>query len=375
MVKNKPFFRALFTADLHMSNNLPYSKHVSEGVSDRLIDQGNLINRILNDATNYNCDAIFILGDVFDQSRVDAITLTETIRWLSNTPVDMYILPGNHDGINTRGERFIVEAFDVIPRIHYIGLDSMVGLDPLELADGLMFFPIPFMPIDKTIDVLKNILDKRNKCKSNVLLMHNSVVGCKYGNWKCEDGFGIKKNILSQFDYVLSGHFHTSQKIGKNGMYLGSPLHFRYDDCGRKSGYWIIEWDRNGKIKKKFIDGRCPKFHLIELDEWVDDLDINKNDYVKIDITCTSSELPSKKNIAQDIVNKLLENGVNAKWSHTPVYHHNKRITTDFENNVDSMNEIINKYLDSVDVNISGLNVQDLKNVGIDILESAKSNV
>ena len=110
-------YTTLHVADIHMSNSLPYAKHLRDGVTDRLSEQEKLIYHIFDSAKKYKCKAIIIHGDLFDRSRVDAITLTTTVKSLAKTPVPIIIVPGNHDGINTRGERFTVEALSEIHKL------------------------------------------------------------------------------------------------------------------------------------------------------------------------------------------------------------------------------------------------------------------
>src|ERR1041384_6049884 len=118
----KPF-RALFIPDIHMSNHLPQAVLAEDGVTDRLEDQVALWDRVKQTTVEWEVDAVFVLGDLFDKSLVDAVTLTVTVDCIVSVPVDIYILPGNHDAVSTEGGRFTVEAFAKMKcgHVRYLG--------------------------------------------------------------------------------------------------------------------------------------------------------------------------------------------------------------------------------------------------------------
>lgn len=377
--RESDLYKALYVADLHMSNNLPHSKKCEDGVSDRLKDQRDLLYRIFEAAKTYKCRDIFILGDLFDHSRVDAITLTTTVRTLSKTPIPIHIVPGNHDGVNTRGERFTVEALSEVPNIHYMDTYSTFIPEP-----WIHFWPLEFAPLDRTREILSRI--GLNKSIVNVLLMHNSIAGCTHVGWKCEEGLGLDPNeATDRFDHVLSGHFHTPQEFGNSGRYLGAPLHLRYDDVGRQAGFWIIDFYKDGSREETFFDGMAPRFHVLDIGdkvsykEFISSMTINservrKGDFVRLSITCTNARLVKKKPSLELIVSKLQDAGIRASWFHDPVYHHTRRIVSKSKDtDVVPIKEMISSYVDAVEVDTRGLDVNQLKIIGQEIFQAVES--
>lgn len=368
--KYKPY-RALFTADIHMSNNLPYAKHETNGVTDRLLDQQIVINGIFDKAKKTGCQSIFMLGDIFDRSRVDAITLTTTVQTLSQSPVDLYIVPGNHDGVNTRGERFTVEALSEIPNIHYM----KTGI-PFRPVPWLLFWPLEFATLDKTQQELSRI--RTNKNNTNVLLMHNAIVGCTHAGWECKDGFGIdRKKLFSKFDYVLSGHFHHTQKIGKKGRYVGSPFPLHYGEMGLTGVYWIYDFG-DKSFKEYCFPSFAPRFFLFDYDEFSlktvlkdkSKNSIGKYDYIRINVSCTHAEFIAKKHNIERIIEKLKKKGMKrVSYVHEPVYHHAKRISKDNKGSV-SIDSMIDEYVDVIEKDINNINPEELKVTGREIFES-----
>lgn len=359
-------FRSLHISDIHMSNNLPYAVVGESGVTDRLRDQEALWYRVFDTARRRKVEAIFVQGDLFDQRRVDAITLTTTVRTLAKTPVPMYIIPGNHDGVNTRGERFTVEALSEVPNLFY-----METGDAFQPRPWLSFFPLEFAPLDKTREILAAA--KLQSGATNVLLMHNSVVGCTHVGWKCEDGHGLSADeVTGRFDHVLSGHFHDPQEFGSNGLYLGAPLHLKADDAGREAGYWVMDWFHSGGRKDHFIPGGAPSFHSVDWGEQEYVGPFEANDFVRVRLSCTYSEMVKLKPAVVEYVEALKGVGVRASWFHDPVYQHSNRIVAERGSKIVSVRKQIANYVSAVDVDTTGLDEKKLRGIGLEIYDSVE---
>lgn len=360
-------YRSLHISDIHMSNSLPHAKQVNwRGVTDRLADQLALWDRVYRVAERAQCEAIYIGGDLFDHSRVDAITLTETFRALSKSPVPVFIIPGNHDGVNTRGERFTVEALSEIRGCTYMTTGELYCPRP-----WLTFWPLEFSPIERTREALKAM---KLGGGVNVLLMHNSIVGCTHGGWTCEEGQGLEASELTtKFDHVISGHFHDPQLFGKNGRYLGAPMHHRYDDIGRKAGFWVMEFRESGKRKEAFVDGGAPRFHVIDYpaDKL---LKARVGDYIRVRVRCTHAELVNLQSAVDRFVAKLCENGARASWVHDPVYHHTARLPVDESGAVEVLTprKMVSSYVETVEVDTHGLDRKALRRMGREIFAAVE---
>jgi DNA repair exonuclease SbcCD nuclease subunit len=362
-------YRSLHISDIHMSNSLPHARQTDRrGVTDRLADQLALWARVFRTAERARCEEIFIQGDLFDHSRTDAITLTETFRALGKSPVPVSIVPGNHDGVNTRGERFTVEALSEIKGCRYMETGEMYS--PRE---WLTFWPLEFSPLERTRAALKLFELKRDV--TNVLLMHNSIVGCTHSGWTCEDGMGLDAaELTDHFDHVLSGHFHDPQLFGRNGRYLGAPMHHRYDDVGRPAGFWVMEFRKSGVRKEVFVDGGCPRFHVVRFEARDEELKARPGDYVRVVVRCTHTKLVKRQVAAARYVDALTARGLRASWVHEPVYHHVSRLPTTKSGAVEVLTprKMVPSYVDAVEVDTSGLDAKALKGLGRDIFTAVE---
>lgn len=366
-------FRGLYISDIHCSNRLPLAKPTANGLTDRLEDQMRLLKNVAIDAGKYDVDAVFILGDIFDQSRVDGVTLTETasgVRDISKVK-PTYILPGNHDAVSVKGGRFTVEAFGAfdVGVIQYL-TDREKGWSPGP--SWLRFWPVEYAPIPDTQVKLNEIRERiaRGRRKHEVALLHNSILGCGHEGWICDDGL-TPEEACDGFSFTIAGHFHTPQDFGDgNGMYCGSPLHFRFDDRDRKAGYWIIDFEEDGSVSRRFINSHMPRFHLAKWPEMP--RRVAAFDYVRFEVEATHAEWTSLKPKVEAIVKEFCDKGARADYKHKPLYHHVKRIKKGELTSKLSPADLVDGYVDELAVDTSGLDKRKLKELGRRALEEAK---
>ncbi len=367
-------FRGLFISDIHCSNRLPLAKPTTNGMTDRLEDQMKLLDEVALNAHKYECDAVFILGDLLDQSRVDAVTLTETankVRRISKIACT-YILGGNHDAVSVKGGRFTVEAFGAfdVGVIQYL-TDRKEGWSPGP--DWLRFWPVEYAPIPDTQAMLASIRDRiiDSPRKHEIGLLHNSILGCGHEGWVCDDGL-TPEEACGSFTYTIAGHFHTPQLFGGGrGMYCGSPLHFRFDDRDRKAGYWIIDFEKDGGLKRRFIDPHLPKFHIAKWPEMP--RRVSAGDYVRFEVEATHAEWLTIKPKVQEEVRYLCDKGARADYKHKPLYHHIKRIKKGELSSKISPVDLVDGYVDELAVDTTGLDKKKLKELGRRALEEARN--
>lgn len=369
-------------ADMHMSNKLSYAQPGAndQGITDRLQDQMNVWKRMYNVAKDRNVDAIFVLGDLFDRSLVDAITLTCATEVIMNSPAPMLLLPGNHDANSIKGGRFTVEAFGQVGKTRYNDPIDVIGFEGAERSypvsgSNVVFWSIGFCPLEETRATLARFKTTMDSNEFNVLLLHNSILGAEHLGWVCDDGLDPEE-ICSDFDQVISGHFHRHQTFGDNGIYLGAPMQFNFGDAGNSAGFWIVEF--TGKdVNFEFIPSKAPKFHVFK--EWKNHtkkLRVKKGDYVRFEIAATHPEWIEQKVAAKTFCSSWEEVGIHASFKHKPIAQHAQRLGGEDEdgNVAVSMDKAISSYVDASSVVTEGLDSARLKRIGRDFLATAKVN-
>ena len=371
----------VFISDIHMSNSLPHAVATEDG-TDRLADQVALWGRVHKYAAEKSARAIFVLGDLFDKSRVDAITLKATIRALAAAPCPVYLIAGNHDAVSTSGERFTVEAFGEMgnPRIHYWKTGERFAFPD---APWLGFWPLEYSTLERArARIAEMKTPDRREGTTEVLLMHQSVQGCTHGGWRCDDGLEPDE-VLKQFDWCFSGHFHQPQNFGREnrGLYLGAPLHLRYDDVDRKAGFWSVRFKPDGSVKRVFVDGGCPRFFEIGWKEFEAGkrtaLPV-KGDYVRIVVTATAAEYEALRPAVDAAVAKLTAAGFKASKRHKPVYQHAVRIKPEAAGEAEISNVLTperaaREYLKADGVELGSLDPKKLAQFATQALSAARA--
>lgn len=356
-----------------MSNRLPYAKPTVDGKTDRLEDQLGLWEHVFKTMENEGVTALYILGDLFDNAKVDPVTLAETAQALGVFD-NIYLLPGNHDAASLKGGRFAVEAFGVLSdSCQVIGMGE---IKPLKPRPWLNLWPLAFMPMSKTKEALADVraaMDHEDLDEAtNVLLFHNSVEGAKHLGWTCDDG--IDGNELCEgFDWVLGGHFHEHQEFGDGtGMYLSAPMHHHFADVGRQAGYWIIEFNEEGEREDTFVDPGLPNFYVYsDLDTKA--LKAKKGDYVRLEISATNADWVLLKPKAEEACARLVESGVRADYKQKPIYQHKTRLKKAKGKARLTIDDALVQYVETSDVITGALDQKELKSVGRGILSEARA--
>jgi DNA repair exonuclease SbcCD nuclease subunit len=364
--------KALFISDIHMSNHLPLAVPSDNGSTDRLNDQLKLWDQVTETAREEKVSKVIIPGDLFDKSRVDAVTLAETCRALTKLSrvVPIYIMSGNHDAMSVQGGRTTVEVFGALPtgRVHYV-----TEPDQIPTPTWLRFWPVPYAPLDETRDTLGRyrLLLEGNRKPCEVLLLHQSILGCSHEGWKCDIGLS-QKEARDGWDYTISGHFHSPQCFGKDkrGLYLGSPLHFRFDDAKRSAGYWIISFREDGSWRKKFVPSKLPRFHEVLWPEKAKDA--VAGDYLKVTVAATYAEYAKLKPAVRQYVAVCMGFGIRAREKHRPIYQHTQRLKGAEKKGALSIMGVVDEYVKALDVNTNGLDAKLLRQMGRKAIESTR---
>lgn len=364
-------FRCLASADLHMYNRLPYARPSADGRTDRLDEQLAVLRQMREEALRHDVDWVFLLGDIFDKSLVDAVTLTHTIEEIVQFHCPVGILPGNHDANSLKGGRFTVEAFGAMKRD---GLRFLHSEKPLKFG-WLKFWPLAFMPVEPSRQALARMRERLNPEDVNVLLFHNSIIGCTHIGWKCDDGLRAAE-VCSRFDYVLAGHFHTHQLFGKRkqGMYLSAPMHHHFGDVGREAGFWILNFHDNGRRDELFIKSDAPRFY--KADKLETPPEVVAGDFLRFQIRATHPEWEAMLPAARAYVSALELKGIRADVKHDPIYHHESRMGGPPKKTKAAaltIDEAVTRYVDTPGVIPGTLDKERLKALGRDALSAMRS--
>lgn len=289
-------YRALFLADLHISNSLPYARRREEKspITDRLVDTLNLLDEVADYAKANKISTVYVVGDLLDKRLLDAVTLKAAKEKLVDDLVDqrdlkVILVPGNHEAFDALGSAYTLEAFANLRPDHLKVWGPYATIE--HITEGLQLAGLPYKPEDNTRETLR-VLDNR---EGTVLLLHQSLAGGRAGDWVCPEG--ITEEDLAGFMFTIAGHFHTQQVLpSEAAMYLGAPVQHNFGDAGQERGFWDVVFGK--RVRANFVESNAPRFHTLKVgagDDWDAATSgiqyVRENDYVQLDVVGTANQL------------------------------------------------------------------------------------
>jgi len=273
--------RFIATADLHVHNYTQFAR-IIDGLNSRLLDCVRVLDEIEEYiVSNDDIEAFLFLGDLFNSRTKVSIEVYhlvyERLKKIKETGVEIHILVGNHDQFLKKGEYHSVKPFSEIA--HVIDKPEKFFLDKLTPVYALPYIDNP----DERRKAMLELIGKKQK-KQGILIAHTGVAGAEVSSlshYVLKDEIELKDLFPELFDLVLLGHYHKSQKLRENVLYVGSPLQLNFGERNDNKGFWDIELrDKNTKVEYQFIETHTPKFILLDGNE---DKDVDfENNYVKV---------------------------------------------------------------------------------------------
>lgn len=221
--------------------------HLREETAATVFDQ--VLPGIFQASEERGDDDIACLGDLYHiRYRVPVRLqnrLAEVLRDWTTRGKMVYLLPGNHDQVNTEG-RHALEVFADIPGV-------CVFTEPTWTLHGL------WIPYRKDPEAIAAALRKRKKRGAQkVLFMHHGIRGAMMAIGH-QDNEGLDPGKLKDYRTVLCGHYHLQQTIDGFIHYIGSPYQTRASEAGQDKGYAV--WD--GKSLERVQTRWGKRYHLV----------------------------------------------------------------------------------------------------------------
>lgn len=197
----------------------------------------------------------------------------------------VYLLIGNHDYIDPVTPFFL---FTQHLNVEYIK-------DPTDYV--LSIGKCLFLPSTKDWKIEWKNLEFNHY---DYIFTHQTFDGCKIENGTTLTG-GVPPFIFKDFKgKVYSGDIHVPQKLGRNIEYIGAPYRVHFGDIFTPRVLFI---DDNGSTKD--LRFNCINKHSISICNMVDlqivSKQIESKDQIKVKVLLKRSELPSWKQLKDDI--------------------------------------------------------------------------
>lgn len=176
---------------------------------------------LLKKAKELNVDFVLISGDLFDSNEVDRSVLNRVVQSMLNAaPLDIYILPGNHDPL-TLDSKYSDPLWDSLSNVH-IFKDP----EPLnEINTGAILYPCPITQKQSKKDFTEWIDADRSEIS----------IGVAHGNLDIEGFIDVAnfpidpdRAFNSNLNYLALGEWHSLfQHRDRDGqirtVYPGTP--------------------------------------------------------------------------------------------------------------------------------------------------------
>jgi exonuclease SbcD len=366
-------FKLLVTADLHLSNQLPHARVQADGLTDRLNDQLEAMEWMVDLARTHRVDAVVIAGDLYDRRTVDALTLRHSLAALKRfAPMGVLIVPGNHEAHAEGSDRYLPEFFTEAGHDHisFFGFEDVV-----EPVPWLALHSLPYASQARSAQMLEAIQARvaEDPKRRHFLFAHVAVRGAKVGAWSSDAG--LEPAVLEQgFEKVFLGHYHAAQSVSAKCECIGAPWQLTFGEEDNRGRVLLVEAfedsRRSTKVEALSID--APRFHSVNsggVEAAIEAPGIQPGDFVRIVIEATSAEFPAKRAEIEPYRTTLEERGCRVKVLHKPIYHHEDRTGAE-EKGILSLEELVSSY---PDLAVAGETSRDrLREIGLDILRRAR---
>ncbi len=221
----------IHTGDLHLGR--PFRKmgrRVGDGIRRAQIET---LSRIVNIVRTTQSDFLLIAGDLFDSNSVSTRLVSEVMQRLASlTPIPVYILPGNHDVLDSSSVYSTV--------INPLGLPSNVEVISEKPCT---FHPTSNATVFSVASKGKkggerplreiSVLASDSCAKYKVAMVHASVKVPGLSIHPDEPQVTFEDISSSSFDYVAMGHWHSHQDWSRGNtkaFYCGTPETLGFDE-------------------------------------------------------------------------------------------------------------------------------------------------
>jgi DNA repair exonuclease SbcCD nuclease subunit len=203
-----------------------------------------------------NAQKIIFLGDQYhSHANIHLYVLDfwhKTLKELKSHFKDVICLVGNHDQPGGTPENIVQHAM----KVHQHDVNV---IDQPKVIDNVLY-----LPYYGTSDIFYKHLNSVKEPYKGIVA-HQTLEGAAY-----ENGFYAKDgiNVTDIPQWIVSGHLHKTQYIGKKVFYPGSPRWRQLTDANSNKYIWVMELGDDCKVLKKYDTSRvCTPIYHLELNQ------------------------------------------------------------------------------------------------------------
>lgn len=328
----------IILGDVHLGKGTSIGKAgIGANLNSRIVDQMNLLDWVLDRASEHSANEIIITGDIFEEPNPSANLITLFISWLMKCQaheINVHIIVGNHDILRSGSTYYspldiITEsnienvyvykhadtvfvgnfAYTLIPFRDRKSFNSESNADALSMVKEMLAYELAGIPISY----------------KKILIGHLAIEGSIPVGDEIDDMTNelfCPVSMFAGYDYVWMGHVHKPQVMSSNPYvaHIGSMDLSNFGESDHEKHIVVIDQDSDKAFFKEKIPTRklkkisitIPKDTEDTTDYLIKELEKMDDDFeksiVKLDIALASSDM---KSIDKKKISKLLsEKGV-----------------------------------------------------------------
>jgi DNA repair protein SbcD/Mre11 len=295
-------------ADTHIGVETYGSMDPATGLSTRVLDELNAMDKVIEYAIGNFADLVLFCGDAYknrEPSQTYQREFARRIRRLSEANIPTVIVVGNHDLSGSPGRASSVEIFDTLD-IQPIYIAQKPGILNINTRHGevqVAVFPwlrrnalltkedSKNLSVKQLVDQLQDVMSARlielagavDTSKPALLAAHLAVAEARTGTEKSmiigNDPVVLLSTIANPvYDYVALGHVHRGQVLCDVPpvVYAGSLERLDFGDEGLDKGFYVADIEQDGESKRtryEFHSIEARRFTTLEID--ISDLDLD----------------------------------------------------------------------------------------------------
>ncbi|MCK0165383.1 DNA repair exonuclease [Marinobacter sp. S6332] len=220
----------LHTADWQMGRT--YSRFDAEDSAALVEARYEAIERLAALATEHQCDAVLVAGDVFDAQTVSDRTIRRVFNATSGFAGPWVMLPGNHDAALAESVWTRAKRLDAVPPNVHLALESGVTSLPEQ---GIAVLSAPLTQRHTYGDLTQPFADMETEANFlRIGLAHGSVQGLLPDEIDSANPIAPDRTSTAKLDYLALGDWHGVKQINERTWYSGTPEpeRFRNNDAG-----------------------------------------------------------------------------------------------------------------------------------------------
>lgn len=257
------------------------TRHFFGADAQAVFDQSRLdaVSSAFTHAATQGCSFAVVAGDMFDDNFIDRKFIERGLRVLTDSPIPVYVLPGNHDPLLGKNIYHSEMWKEKVPaHVHVI---ESTDPHPITIEGHCIeIVGVPWRSKTAPIPAMQDVLSSPRSPQSSgrILVLHSGVDAFAPLNSAGDSLLtvsALNKALDSTTDFVCLGDRHSATSIGSTGRcwYPGSPETTAFDDKEKDSGTALVVSLQLGKTPsdtrvdvEKFHTGqwefRAPSFHL-----------------------------------------------------------------------------------------------------------------